>query len=172
MATGTPPAGRASVEAKVRTAQDALFPELGGVRVAVVENADPSSFYAANVDASTLEVDPFDRTYTVVYSTVQLAEPPPHAGVIAILAHELQHIVDYTAMEAREFAEFGIWYATSDVSEYERATDERALELGCGTGLIAYRQWLYGVVDDETEAAKRRDYYTPEEIEAWMAANE
>ena len=66
-------------------------------------------------------------------------------------------------------AAFGLWYATDDVSAYERETDLFALERGCGEGLIAFRTWLYAQLDDEAIAEKQRDYYTPEEIEAWMA---
>ena len=61
----------------------------------------------------------------------------------------------------------GLAYARGELPDYERQTDEQALERGCATGLKAYRLWLYDRVDDETEAQKRRDYYTPEEIDAW-----
>jgi len=131
----------------------------------------PSSFFSANFELSTLGEEPLDRDYIVHYSTLQFDQPPPANAVLAILAHELKHVRDYTEMDAAEVTEFGLWYVTSDVSAYERETDEHSLQLGCGEGLIEFREWLYEVVTDEVEAQKRVDYYTPEEIREWMDAN-
>jgi hypothetical protein len=44
------------------------------------------------------------------------------------------------------------------------------MELGCAPGLIAFRVWLYDHVDAETEAQKRVDYWTPEEIVRWIGS--
>ena len=51
------------------------------------------------------------------------------------------------------------------------AYDEYALEAGCASGLKGYREWLYAHIPPEDVEAKRRDYYTPEEIDAWVEAN-
>ena len=82
--------------------------------------------------------------------------------------HELKHVMDYSQMNTSELIEFGIWYGSADIAEYERQTDLFTLEKGCGTGLIAFRNWLYGQVTDEVKAEKQRQYYTPEEIQQWM----
>ena len=150
---------------------DNLFPELEGVSIELRPNTSDSSYFSANPDLSTLDRAPLERDYFVQYSTLQFDSPPPADAVTAILAHELKHVRDYTEMSTEELAEFGLWYISNDISEYERATDEHSLELGCGEGLILFREWLYAHVTPEVEAQKRIDYYTPEEIEAWMAAN-
>jgi hypothetical protein len=151
--------------------QAELFPELSGVAVVLDPISSTTSFFAANVDLQTFDAEPRDRTYTVQYAEELFALAPPAAGVVAILAHELAHVRDYTGMDTDAFAAFALEYAGGDVAAYERSTDEAALEKGCGTGLIEYREWLYAAVDDETEAEKRRDYYTPEEIQAWLDAH-
>ena len=42
--------------------------------------------------------------------------------------------------------------------------------MGYGPGLEIYRTWLYSNVPREAEGEKKRDYYTPEEIEALLQA--
>lgn len=161
----------AQLQASLDAVRGGLFPELEGIAIVLDPISSTTSFFAANVQLDTFGEAPADRIYTVQYAEELFALAPPAAGVVSILAHELVHVRDYTAMDSETLGLFAIEYATGDVSTYERATDEATLAKGCGTGLIAYREWLYGVVDAETEAEKRRDYYTPEEIRAWMAAH-
>lgn len=165
----------ATSEAELQELLDAvqreLFPELAGVAVRLEPNESVVSYFSAQPDLSTLDAAPLERTYIIQYSTVQFADPPPADAVVAILVHELKHVVDYTEMTAEEVVAFGIWYVTNDISDYERQTDEHSLQLGCADGLIAFREWLYDHVTPEVEAEKRVNYYTPEEIEAWVEAN-
>ena len=170
MADGGPATDEAGLRQRLDAVHAALFPELDGVAIVLVPGEDPTSFFSANVEADSFGDPPLERTYTVVYSTLQFDDPPAGAAVTAILSHELGHIVDYTGMDATELASFALWYATSDVAAYERETDERALELGCADGLKAYRQWLYTRLDADAVAEKQRVYYTPAEIDAWVAA--
>lgn len=166
-----PPADEAGLDDLMRQVQAAFHPDLAGVSVALQSMDSDQDFFAANLDLSTAGEAGPDRDYLVRYGLRVLEDPPPYAATGAILMHELQHVSDYVAMDTEELADFAIWYASGDISEYERATDEVVLEAGCAEGLKAYRLWLYGQVDDETEAQKRVDYYTPEEIDAWVAAS-
>ncbi len=162
------------LEALHHDVQAVLHPDLEGVAVELVTMTSEADFFYANLDLTTLANDPRERSYRVYYNQGMFEDlgVPPFAGLVAILGHELKHVQDYTEMDAEEMAQFGVWYATSDVSDYERATDEFVLERGCGPGLIAFREFLYDHVSDEVEAQKRHDYYTPEEIEAWMAEHD
>ncbi len=170
--TGDPPTTAADITAIISVVRGAYFSELEGVSIELGTLDSDDSFFVANLDLSTLDVQPLERDYLVLYNPVLLSDPPPYAGVGAILVHEIKHILDYTAMDTTELVEFGLWYASGDVAEYERQTDEFALEAGCGPGLIAYREWLYDHISEEDAAQKRIDYYTSEEISAWMAAHE
>lgn len=151
--------------------QRELFPELDGVSLALQPVTSTTSFFAANLDLSTLDAAPLERSYVVQYAESVFELGAPQDGVVAILAHELAHVVDYTELDSEALVEFALWYAQGDVAVYERQTDETALSLGCATGLIAYREWLYSVVDDNTRAEKERLYYTPDEIRAWVIAH-
>lgn len=159
------------IQVALTAVQAALFPALDGVRVDLVSSESETDFFVANLDLSTLEDAPMSRAYRVLYSTHALPQDVPGDGVVAILAHELKHVLDYTAMDTETLVDFALWYAEGDIAAYERETDEAALERGCAAGLKAYRVWLYDQVDDETRAAKERDYYTPDEIDAWVAAH-
>ena len=166
-----PPGDEAALAALLGEVQATFHPALDGVSIALEAMDSDQDFFVANLDLSTAGEAGPDRDYRVQYGLRVFEDPPPFAATGAILVHELQHIEDYVAMDTAALAEFAIWYAGGDFAEYERATDEVVLEAGCGEGLKAYRLWLYGQVDAGTEAEKRRDYYTPEEIEAWMAAH-
>src|SRR5262245_45562900 len=56
----------------------------------------------------------------------------------------------------------------SFTTRFERKADLDAIALGYGPGLEIYRTWLYRNIPRDTEAEKKRDYYTPEEIEALL----
>lgn len=158
----------AALQVVVDRMRDNLFPELEGVRITLMPNTSDTSYFSANLEIATLESPPRERSYLLHYSTLQFADPPPADAVTAILAHELKHVRDYTELDSQQMVDFGIRYATEPISAYERQTDEHALQLDCGEGLILFREWLYDHVTPEVEAQKRIDYYTPEEIRAWI----
>ncbi len=145
-------------------------PQLQGLSIELLAKDSEQDFFSADFDVTSAAEPGPERSYRVRYGPRIFESPPPTAATAAILVHELQHIDDYVGMDTAELSDFILWYATGDFAEYERATDEVALEAGCGEGLKAYRLWLYEQVDADTEAQKRLDYYTPEEIDAWMAA--
>ncbi|MCB9665376.1 MAG: hypothetical protein H6732_14790 [Alphaproteobacteria bacterium] len=157
------------VDAVRAAVQQACFPELDGVEVVVVPLSSPSDTFVASVDVTTLDAPGPERTYRLSANPVLLQAPMPRAAAWAILAHELTHVRDYVGMDADTLAAWALDYASGPITAYERQTDEHALELGLAEGLKAFRLWLYDQLDDEAEAAKRRDYYTPDEIDAWVA---
>lgn len=169
--SGAPPASADDVEALTEIAIAHYASPLDEVDLRYTAISGDSVFFQANLDITTIEEEPLERTYTIQYNPALFSSPPSRAAVGAILVHELRHVLDYTEMTSEELAEFAAWYITEDVSAYERQTDEYALEQGCGDGLIAYREWLYEAIPPEDVADKQYNYYTPDEIRAWMAAN-
>ncbi len=149
--------------------RDATFP--GEYALALSAEAN-LAYFRASIDSDSLAGD---RVYVVSYDPVILDDPPAAGALGAILVHELGHVEDYRLMENAEYVEFGLWYgaqdpATSDeLRDYERATDEKALQRGCAEGLAAMREWIYAHATPEVRAEKERNYYTPAEIEAWVA---
>ena len=159
---------RREVERELARVVDRSFPELKGVDIAVEEIRSKSDFFTSGYDPETVLKKGPSRSYRVYVNPRLFESPPSEAAIEAALAHELTHILDYTRLSPVALEKFTLRYATGDDSKYERATDQGALERGYGCGLIEYRRWLYAHVSRGTEAAKRRNYLTPEEIEAWL----
>ena len=157
--------------------REAAWPELAGLNLAVDAETDLAYFRATISTDTALEPDNTNRIFVVSYDPVVLADPPDPASLAAILVHELGHVYDYTAMDVQTYLEFGLWYGAQDpktsdeLAEYERGTDEAALERGCAAGLSAMREWIYAHASAEVLAEKQRNYYTPVEITAWVDAN-
>lgn len=172
MRAGAPaPTELSAVQTLADEVQSALFPELTGASIEVVELDSETDYFQANLDIGTVGDPPLERAYRVLANPRLFDDPPSQPAVAAILAHELTHIRDYTELDGAELVEFGLWYATEDTAAYERETDEHALWLGCGDGLIAYREWLYAHIPAEAVPDKERSYYTPAEIRAWQEAH-
>ena len=55
-------------------------------------------------------------------------------------------------------------------ARFERGADLEAIALGYGPGLESFRTWLYRNVPASRMEEKKRDYFSPEEIEAILQA--
>ena len=84
----------------------------------------------------------------------------------AILAHELAHVQYYAS--GNRIHLFGLTrfsYARYR-RNFERQADREAIQLGYAQGLKNYRLWLYQHVSAKALLEKKRDYLSPEEIDA------
>lgn len=90
----------------------------------------------------------------------------PEAGIRAIIAHELGHVYDFHGKNRLRL--FGLLRLSSKkyTAQFERRTDLQAIGRGYAEGLKAYRVWLYQHVPAKKIAEKKRNYFSPEEIEA------
>ena len=84
----------------------------------------------------------------------------------AIVAHELAHIAYYA--NGNRLHLFGLLRLIEKNfrQSFERRADLDTIERGYGEGLKQYRLWLYQHVPPKALAEKKRDYLSPEEIEA------
>jgi hypothetical protein len=90
--------------------------------------------------------------------------------VRSILAHELAHLEELSqGNRIRLFRLTGLllkgWTA-----RFERRADLTALARDYGLGLKAYRTWLYDHIPAAALEEKRRDYFSPDEVDAILAA--
>ncbi|MCA9583957.1 MAG: hypothetical protein KC657_01220 [Myxococcales bacterium] len=146
------------------------YAELASYKIVLDPLESESDFFTADVDTSTIGKPAAERTYRVRYNPKLFGDPPSNRAVFAILVHELKHVLDYTKKSTEaELVDFGVKYALDQPfrTAYERATDEHALSRGYGEGLKDYRYWLYDRITPDKVEEKRRDYYTPEEIDAY-----
>lgn len=122
--------------------------------------------YFLQTDIDNLFAGPRKRSYFIEYNPALFtAKPPASAKAIAgILAHELVHIQDYAERSVLRVVMLFI----QATSVYERKTDKTAMDLGFSDGLMAYREWIYKQISPEEMALKKKNYYTPEEIQAYL----
>lgn len=90
----------------------------------------------------------------------------PASGLCAILAHELSHVASLS--RGNRLRRLGLIRLLSKgyTARFERATDLEAIHRGYAEGLKSYRVWVYAQVPSNRVAAKHRNYFSPEEIEA------
>ena len=90
----------------------------------------------------------------------------PEEGKRAIIAHELAHVAYYA--NGNRLRLFGLIRLASKGfrQRFEKRADVQALQRGYAQGLKQYRIWLYQHVSAAALKEKRRDYLTPEEIDA------
>jgi hypothetical protein len=88
----------------------------------------------------------------------------------AIVAHELAHVTDYA--RGNRLHLFGLLRLTNKnvMERFEKRADTEAVKRGYARGLKEYRLWLYEHVPAKTLAQKKKDYLSPDEIDALARA--
>ncbi len=95
---------------------------------------------------------------------------PSAESVCAILAHELVHISRMS--DGNRLHLFGLVRLGSGgyTARFERSADLEAIRRGYGPGLISFREWVYKNIPANAVKRKKRNYFSPEEIEAILEA--
>jgi hypothetical protein len=154
----------------VRRLIDTKFPRLAERKVRITEFTSDDTFLQAQPKHVLRSGK--NRVYEIQVNPRLFDDPPSASALEAILVHELSHLNDYTYMNSFEIADLGLMYVQSGaprgVVRYERATDETAMRKGFASGIREYRQWLYGKVSGRALELKKKIYYTPEEIDAYV----
>lgn len=149
----------------VHRIQTASFPELSG------RDVDVRPFHSASDYLRTRFSIPrflllLPMRYFVEVNPTAFVRNVPSGGLCAIVAHELVHITQMNRGNRIRILGFVRMLSRKYTAKLERATDREAIRRGYAPGLIAYRRWLYDNIPPSRVAAKRRDYLTPEEMEA------
>lgn len=151
------------------------FPELEGIRLAYKPILSPDVFLATDVEAGTIFEEPLDRDYVLYINAYLVDHHPGSRALRGIMAHELVHFSDYLSMNAWDLI---VLYFQSNYNDdfnvgFERDTDVEAMRRGYAAGIRAYRVWIYEQLDDPAQLAKKkRRYFSPAEIDAWLAEQE
>lgn len=95
----------------------------------------------------------------------------PEAGVRAIIAHELAHVVYFEKRKRVRLLGLVRLPSKQFTARFERSADIKAIALGYGEGLKEYRRWLYSNVPASRLAEKQRNYFSPDEIDAILSAS-
>ncbi len=104
--------------------------------------------------------------YFVEVNPALFTQQAPLDGVCSVMAHELVHMVSLS--HGNRIRRLGLVRLISAryTAKFERKTDLGAIHRGYGDGLKSYRKWVYGHIPASQLAAKRRNYFSPAEIDA------
>jgi hypothetical protein len=106
--------------------------------------------------------------YIILVNPQFFVKNAPENGIRSILAHELAHVLYYA--ERSRFELLGLIKLSSKdfAQKFERGADLEAMARGYGEGLIEYRKWLYQNIPPKNLEEKKRNYFSPEEIELML----
>ena len=142
----------------------ASYPQLKGSDIRIESFASQSDYFKARFGYPQYFVT---RMRYLLFVNPRVFElHAPEAGVRAIIAHELAHALYFKLRNRVQL--LGLVRLTSKqfTAEFERWADLKAISLGYGEGLKEYRRWLYKNAPGSRLAEKKRDYFSPEEIDA------
>jgi len=152
-------------ERLVREVRSSSFPELHDRDVHARQFAGSSDYFQARFNIWRFFTAKRMQYVIRVNSTAALLTAPEE-GKRAIIAHELAHVAYYA--KGNRLRLFGLVRLASRRfrERFEKRADIEALQRGYAQGLKQYRIWLYQHVSGGVLQEKRRDYLTPEEIDA------
>lgn len=147
------------------------FPELAGARISVRTFRSSSDYFRSRFSFSRFLT--FRRLHYVVFVNPQVfARNAPEDGIRAIIAHELAHAAYYRRHNRFELLGLVGLLSNSFTARFERGADLLAIRRGYGAGLKDYRRWLYRNIPPKNLVAKKRDYFSPEEIDLILQATD
>lgn len=147
----------------------ASYPELRGADIQVKFFESRSDYFRARFAVPQFLTGRKMRYIVFVNANVFTLQAPDE-GVRAILAHELAHVLYFRRRNRLRL--FGLVRLASKgfTSRFERWADLQALARGYGEGLKEYRKWLYQNIPAKNLREKKRDYFSPEEIDAIVSS--
>lgn len=143
------------------------YPELKRSKIEIKLFESNSNFFKSQFSISRFLT--FRRINFVIYVNREVfRRSAPDAAVRAILAHELAHVLYY--QRKNRFELLGLVGLTdqSFTAKFERRADLEAIARGYGVGLKSYREWLYENIPAKNLKAKKRDYFSPAEIDLML----
>ena len=95
----------------------------------------------------------------------------PPAALRGIMAHELEHSLDYhQGFTIPDIMLIGLQtLSESGNMFYERKTDFKTVLRGYGAELIKFKQWQYPLLEEAALKKKKQEYLTPEEIHVLLS---
>ena len=146
----------------------ASYPELNGADIRVEVFRSKSDYFKARFGIPQFF---FGRIRYLVFVNPRVFElQAPPEGLRAILAHELGHVLYYRRKGRVRLLGLARLGSKRFTARFERWADLQAISRGYGPGLGEYRRWLYQNVLPAKLEEKRRNYFSPEEIDAVSSA--
>jgi hypothetical protein len=158
----------ADVADRVRLITDeviaASYPELRQAEIRIKLFRSESDYFRASFSFRRFFFHRKMRYY--VLANPQLIErQAPENGIRAIIAHELGHVLYFKRRNRIELLGLVRLLSPDFTIHFEKWADLQAISRGYSTGLKEYREWLYLHIPAKKIAEKKRNYYSPEEID-------
>jgi len=103
--------------------------------------------------------------YHILANRKLIERQAPENEIRAIIAHELGHVLYFKRRNRIELLGLIRLLSPDFTIHFEKWPDLQAISRGYGAGLKEYREWLYLHIPAKKIAEKRRNYYSPEEID-------
>jgi hypothetical protein len=157
-----------NIEQLIIDVRRASFPQLENAQITVYGLQSDFDYLQARFTVASF----FGRKlqYMIYFNREAIHRQVPSDGLRAIVAHELAHINFYESQSRMGLLSLARLLVPSFTTRFERQADLDVIALGYGRGLQSYRTWLYRNIPTSRQVEKKRDYYTPEEIEALLGA--
>lgn len=143
---------------------EASFPELKNASIKIKTFESRADYLRARFSFSRFLT--FRKLHYLIYVNPNIfdLDAPPN-GIRAIIAHELAHVAYF--LSRKRFELFGLvaLQSKSFTARFERGADLQAIKRGYGVGLTEYREWLYANIPAERIDDKKREYFSPAEID-------
>ena len=147
----------------------ASYPELRDAQIEIKTFQNRADYFRSSFSIARFLL-PGKMRYQLLVNPRVFELQAPDEGVRAILAHELGHTLYFTQRNRIELLGLARLAGKGFTARFERWADLQAISRGYGAGLKAYRQWLYQHIPADRLAEKRRNYFSPEEIDAILVA--
>jgi hypothetical protein len=141
------------------------YPELSSADIQVQSFASKSDYFRTSFDFQRFLFGRKMR-YVIKVNPRVFELGAPEEALRAILAHELGHVFDFHRQKRVRLLGLVRLSGKGYTARFERGTDLQAIARGYGDGLKAYRRWLYQNIPATKVEEKRRNYFSPEEIDA------
>ena len=145
------------------------YPELQDAQISVKIFHSRSDYFRSRFSFSRFLT--FRRLHFLLQINPQIFEKnAPENGIRSIIAHELAHAAYYKRHNRFELLGLVNLESKSFTARFERGADLQAIKRGYGAGLKDYREWLYRNIPAAKIVAKKRNYFSPEEIDLILPA--
>ncbi|MGH9801646.1 MAG: hypothetical protein ACRD82_14880 [Blastocatellia bacterium] len=149
----------------VEEVKTASFPELKNTEIEIKLFTSRSDYFQSRFTFTSFLFGKRLRCLLKVNRNV-FADGAPEDGLRAIIAHELGHALYYKSRNRLKLLGLVRLAGKDFTARFERSTDLEAITRDYAEGLKTYRHWLYNRIPAEKLAEKKRNYFSPEEIDA------
>lgn len=143
------------------------FSELKEAKIEIKTFQSKSNYFKSQFSVSRFLT--FQTLHYVIFVNAEVfRRNAPEDGIRAILAHELAHVLYYQRKNRFQLIGLTGLADKSFTAKFERKADLETIARGYGEGLKSYRGWLYENISPKEFEAKKRDYFSPEEIDTML----